>query len=127
MVTTRAVDERRLLGVVERALRDALSGTLEAGDEFPEEVLVAVRERLRSYLEHGPAPALVGAVAAAGILGVQPPHLARLKAQGRMPGGIPVEGTRDVYVRAEVETLARTLRREREARVRRRAEKEATA
>lgn len=70
------------------------------------------------------APSLVGSTAAAKLLGVQPPHLARLRDQGRMPEPIPVDGSVDVYVREEVEELAGELRAERAARAARRAERE---
>lgn len=69
------------------------------------------------------APDLVGAQAAARILGVKTPHLARLREQERMPQGIPVEGTNDAYVRQEVEALARQLAKERAKRAARRAER----
>lgn len=67
------------------------------------------------------APALVGSKAAARILGVQQPHISRLRDQGRMPDPIPVEEGNDVYVREEVEELAAQLRQAREARARKRA------
>lgn len=69
------------------------------------------------------APALVGTTAAAKILGIAPPHVTRLRDQGRMPDRIPVEGSVDVYVREEVEALGVELRAEREARRQRRAER----
>lgn len=62
------------------------------------------------------AQPLVGLKAAAGILGVKPPNVSRLRDQGRMPAGVPVEGSADVFVRSEVEVLAVELAAEREAR-----------
>jgi hypothetical protein len=72
------------------------------------------------------APALVGTTVAAKILGIAPPHVSRLREQGRMPDPIPVDGSVDVYVREEVEALGAELRAEREARRRRREERAAT-
>lgn len=59
---------------------------------------------------------LVGLTAAAKILGIAPPNVARLRAQGRMPEGVPVEGSADVYLREEVVKLARSMKRERDRR-----------
>lgn len=73
------------------------------------------------------APSLVGTTVAAKILGIQPPHVTRLRDQGRMPEPIEVEGSVDVYVREEVETLGAELRAERAARARKREEKAGTA
>ena len=58
-------------------------------------------------------PPLVGSTAAAAILGIPAPHVARLRRQGRMPEPVHVEGGHDVYVRSEVEALAAVLRSER--------------
>lgn len=78
---------------------------------------------LRRWLQRQrTAPDLVGATRAAEILGVQPPHLARLRRQGRMPEPIPVDGSVDVYLREEVVALGRQLERERKARARKRGE-----
>jgi hypothetical protein len=52
----------------------------------------------------------VGLTGAAKILGIAPPNISRLRAAGRMPQGIPVEGSADVYVKSEVVALARELR-----------------
>lgn len=68
----------------------------------PDEVRVLIRKHK-----------LVGLTAAAKILGVAAPNVSRLRAQGRMPDGIPVEGSADVYLREEVVKLARALKRER--------------
>lgn len=77
--------------------------------------------RIEQWLLKQPtAPRLVGATAAAKLLGVQPPHISRLRDQGRMPEPIPVEGTVDAYIREEVEELAVELAQEREARAARR-------
>jgi hypothetical protein len=59
---------------------------------------------------------LVGLTGAAKILGIAPPNISRLRAAGRMPQGIPVEGSADVYVKSEVVALARELARERRRR-----------
>lgn len=56
---------------------------------------------------------LVGLSAAAKILGILPPNIARYRRQGRMPEGIPVEGSAMVYVRSEVEALGKELLAER--------------
>lgn len=62
------------------------------------------------------AQPLVGLKGAAGILGVKPPNVSRLRTQGRMSAAVPVEGSADVYVRSEVEALAGELGAERSAR-----------
>lgn len=81
-------------------------------------------ERVARWLRKQPrAPHLLGSTAAAGLLGVQPPHISRLREQGRMPEPIEVDGSVDVYIREEVEELARELAREREARASRRKAK----
>lgn len=67
------------------------------------------------------APLLVGTTAAARILGIRPPHVSRLRDQGRMPDPIPVEGSVDVYVQEEIEELAKALAEERAARAARKA------
>lgn len=125
----RSVNEERLTRTVEKYIREAVEDSdAESRFALAEEAIETVKARLRSYLDgQGRVPRLIGATAAAKLLGVQPPHLARLKAQGRMPEGIPVEGTNDVYVREEVEALGVILAGEREARRRRREERDAAA
>lgn len=59
---------------------------------------------------------LIGLTAAAKVLHVAPPNISRLRTQGRMPVGIEVEGTAMVYVRSEVEALAKELESERSGR-----------
>lgn len=62
------------------------------------------------------APRLVGPTGAAKILGVKPPHLAPLRKKGRMPEPIEVEqggGMGIVYLREDIEELARELHAER--------------
>ena len=62
-------------------------------------------------------PDLVGAKAAAEILGVHDSHIARLRRQGRMPKPVPVAGSKaDAYIKTEVQALARELKRERRGR-----------
>lgn len=96
----RFVDEDRLLG----RLRRELGG--------------AVPEAFVRWLAKQPAqPELVGSSAAAEILGVQKPHVTRLRRQGRMPAPVKVEGSNDVYVRSEVVALAAELERERSQRL----------
>lgn len=56
---------------------------------------------------------LVGLTAAAKILGIAPPNVSRLRRQNRMPEGIPVEGAAMVYLKVEVEKLAKQLAAER--------------
>jgi predicted DNA-binding transcriptional regulator AlpA len=73
----------------------------------------ATPAELRAALKDQP---LVGLVEAARILGVKPPNITRLREQGRMPAGVQVEGAAMVYVRSEVEALAKALARERSKR-----------
>ena len=68
----------------------------------PEEMHAALRKQK-----------LVGLTAAAKILGIAPPNVTRLKTQGRLPQGIPVEGSADVYLREEIVKLGKQLARER--------------
>jgi predicted DNA-binding transcriptional regulator AlpA len=65
---------------------------------------------LRRALKDQP---LVGLTAAARILGIVPPNVSRLRKQGRMPDGVKVAGSAMVYVRSEVEALAKELAAER--------------
>lgn len=121
-MTVRAVEEEHLLREVRRVVREVVGP--DVGADRVNELAAGVVERLRPWVaERDRAPRLVGPVAAAKILGVQPPHLARLRRQGRMPEAIPVEGTNDVYVREDVEALAKTLAAERAARAKRQKEK----
>lgn len=62
-------------------------------------------------------PDLVSSGVAARILGIQGPHVARLRRSGRLVA-VPVEGAAGVYLRSEVLVLARVLARERKARER---------
>lgn len=59
-------------------------------------------------------PALVSATGAAHILGIHPPHLARLRKQGRLPEPIPVLDGYQVYRREEIESLAAELAQEKD-------------
>jgi hypothetical protein len=52
-------------------------------------------------------PPLVSRKKAAEILGCYSSYISRLAERGVMPDSVPVEGGADVYVRAEVEQLAR--------------------
>lgn len=70
-------------------------------------------------------PRLIGTTAAARVLGIAPPHVTRLREQGRMPEPIPVEGSVDVWLREDVEALGRVLAQERDDRARKRREKAA--
>lgn len=111
------------LFVTQDALGKALQASLQKAGVHSATAFV-VQEAVEDWSrKQRTAPDLIGATAAAGILGVRPPHLARLKEQGRMPEPIPIEGTVDAYLREEVEVLGRELQREREARVLRRAER----
>lgn len=79
-------------------------------------------DAIERFLSRQPrSPELIGTTAAAKLLGIQPPHVSRLRDQGRMPEAVRVEGGNDVFIRDEVEQLARELRAEREDRARRRA------
>ena len=60
---------------------------------------------------------------AARILGLAPPNVHRLRKQGRMPEPVPLEGRAAsgsfmLYIRSEVEELAKELKRERRRRAR---------
>ncbi len=75
---------------------------------------------LRRWLRARPEVCFVGASKAADILGIQAPHISRLRDKGRMPIPIPVDGGYQVYVRREVELLADELEAERRERARKR-------
>lgn len=66
----------------------------------------ATPEELRKAIDDQP---LVGLTGAAKILGKAPPNVSRLRKAGRMPEPIAVEGSAPVYVRSEIEALAREL------------------
>lgn len=117
----RFLREDRLLTQLQRALARRLPEEVE--DEPVRLVVDDVMRWLKGEPEH---PRLVGATKAASILGIKAPHISRYREQGRMPDAIKVEGGNDVYVRADVEALARVLATEREARERRRAERTAS-
>ena len=62
-------------------------------------------------------PRLVGVTEAAALLGVPKSNISRLKTQGRMPSPVPVDGpSADVWLRSEVEKLAREMKKSRAAR-----------
>lgn len=85
----------------------------------------AVIAAVERWLARQPrTPRLVGTTAAAKLLGIQPPHVSRLRDQGRMPEPIEVEGSVDVYLREEVVDLSAELHAEREQRSRRREARE---
>lgn len=74
---------------------------------------------LERWLSRQPrVPRLMGRAAAADLLGIKSPHIARLHEQGRMPDPVEVDGTSPVYLYEEVQPLARELQRERDARKR---------
>lgn len=125
-MTGRYVDHEGLHRAVRSAVRRALRDAQLTDEEVNGLIELGVADRVADWLraQKPRAPRLIGATAAAKLLGVQAPHLARLRKQGRMPDPIPVEGSADVYVYEEVEKLARTLRAERAARSRRRNERE---
>jgi hypothetical protein len=56
---------------------------------------------------------LVSAGTAARMLGVPHTFITKLRRKGRMPKGIPIEGTADAYRRADVLKLAGELEAER--------------
>jgi hypothetical protein len=70
----------------------------------------------RRWLQMQPEACLVGATAAARILRIPAPHIARYRKRGRMPAPLPVDGGYPVYLKGEVEMLARELESERRAR-----------
>lgn len=76
-----------------------------------------ILEDLGAYFDQlDESPDVVGPSKAAEMLGVQPPHLARLRRLERMPEPIMVEqasGPSSVYLRSEIEALAADLRAER--------------
>lgn len=110
--------------IEEEALRRTIRSVLSSANPDRQAVFAAIDR----YLARQPrAPRLVGTTAAARILGIKPPHVTRLREQGRMPEPIDVEGSVDVYVRDEVEDLGRELHAERAARAQRRAEREEAA
>lgn len=81
----------------------------------------AAQDRAAAWLrDQRSAPQLVSATRAASLLGVKPPHISRLRDQGRMPEPIPVEGGNDAYLLSEVQALARDLQAERAERARKR-------
>lgn len=103
-IQTHFIDDDALIRAARRLVREEERDQMEAS--------------LRRWLGRQPLrPDLVGPTVAAEILGVAPPHIARLKAQNRMPQPIPVDGSFDVYVRGELMPLAHTLA---ESRARRR-------
>jgi electron transfer flavoprotein alpha/beta subunit len=62
-------------------------------------------------------PIVVGVTRAAEILGIPKPNVSRMRRQGRMPEPLEQDGPgAPVFVRSEVEALARELQAEREAR-----------
>lgn len=71
---------------------------------------------MRRFLDRQPeVPDLVGGKVAASIMGVYPPHITRLKDQGRLRP-IPIEGSVDAYLRSEVQVVAEEMRLARERR-----------
>lgn len=74
------------------------------------------RADLRRYIKEQPEICLVGATAAASILRIPAPHIARYRKRERMPVPIPVEGGYPVYLRSEIEEFANELEGERQAR-----------
>ena len=56
---------------------------------------------------------LVSAGTAAKLLNVPHTYITKLRAKGRMPTGVPVEGTADAYHRVDVLRLAGELEAER--------------
>ncbi|HEX7088705.1 MAG TPA: hypothetical protein VF192_01135 [Longimicrobiales bacterium] len=101
-MTARYVDEAEAIKRVRRIAGPEASASFE-----------------RWLKEQRTAPQLISATRSAQLLGVKPPHISRLKDQGRMPEPIPVEGGNDAYVLEEVEALAKVLHAEREERARR--------
>lgn len=108
-MTRRWVPEDGLLRVLRGVLR---------GSPVADSVTAAVTR----YMARQPKqPDLVGATAAAKILGIPPPHIARLKAQGRLPEPVRVDGSVEVYHRDDIVALAVVLRAERQERAERKA------
>lgn len=70
-------------------------------------------------------PKLVGRKVAAQILGVNPPYITRLEKQGRLDHPVPIEGTSDAFVKADIVKLGKELAKEREARAAQQAAKKA--
>ncbi len=111
----RWVDDEAVERRERQILREEGSGDPEAD---------GIGEKLAKYLSGQPQmPKLVGAKRAAEILGIHPPHISRLRDQGRMPEPIEVEGSVDVYFEADVRDLAKELEAERAERDRRREER----
>ena len=63
-------------------------------------------------------PRLLSRTAAAELLGVQSPYIARLTEQGRMPEPIEVKGSSPVYLYDDIAPLAKELKSQRDARER---------
>lgn len=85
-------------------------------------------DKLRRWLLRQPrAPHLLSRSAAADMLGVSSPYISRLHDQGRMPDAVEVEGSAPVYVKEELEPLARELNQARRERQRRREKRKVKA
>jgi len=109
-VSHRYIEESALRRVVRQAIPNA-------------DQRAAVLAAIDRYLVRQPRlPRLIGTTAAAKVLGIRPPHVSRLRDQGRMPEAVPVEGSNDVYVKDDVEDLAKELHARRQARERKREE-----
>jgi hypothetical protein len=76
----------------------------------------AIHTLLEAFLKRQPRhPQLVSRQGAAEIIGVQPPHLSRLK--DRLPEPIVVQGSSwPVYLKADIIALAKNLEAEKKAR-----------
>lgn len=106
----RTIDEKKTTKRVAQAIAetDNGSGALTA------EVALG---RFETWLRKQPrAPHLISRQAAAVILGVASPGIARFQRQGKMPEAIEVDGSSPVYVKAEVVAFAKKREREKVAR-----------
>jgi hypothetical protein len=76
--------------------------------EADTELVKAKRQAdLRRWIHECPDTRFVGSTVAAEILGIHAPHIARIRSYGEMPEPILVEGGYPVYLRGEIEELAR--------------------
>lgn len=83
------------------------------GDKLLERIADKIlRKHTGEWLKRQPrSPALVSRQGAAGILGIQTPHLRRV--EDRLPEAISVEGTSwPFYLKADIEELAKTIKAE---------------
>lgn len=95
----------------------------EAGAEAPRSAIgLEVSKKVAAMLSRAPAvPVLVNGQATAEILGILPTHMSRYRDR-LAPAAVKVEGTdRPVYLKTEVQLLAKELERERKSKAKEKA------